>query len=391
METKDTIPRVTHLAQFEAVLDGLNEGLTYEELRRRLRQVVIDTARVGGGREHSGRPEFQMWSSTKDALEELMRLNWVEKAPLPSSRHRVDAYRRTSFTLTQAGTEWAGTKNLGEAREFLGRALIDQHPYFREYLTRLSHGPLFVPEFTETDIGLSSDADSLDYGRLVSEASKRVITSPAGVSGPTPDIRNRVEEYVRRRFSKRHPKNRKALLDAVQDAVISGILRSENLRADPTSFVAISSWSRELFLTGTSRYVTEAPGGWLHWAASDITPSRGTINYVRRGLSRAADDVVLMLRNTAGELKTPGTELVRIYPLRGTVAFRCGVANELVDRVLEELVTKQRPSPYEIWVSAGALFDPPASERPLINRWAQVSSCRLWEQFSRKIGEQKCY
>ena len=365
MKTKDTIPRVTHLAQFEAVLDGLNEGLTYEALRRRLRQVAIDTARVGGGREPSGNPDFQMWSSTKDALEELMRLNWVEKVPLPSSRHRVDAYRRTSFTLTHAGKEWVGAKNLGEAREGLGKTLISQHPYFREYLTRLSHGPLFVPEFTETDIGSGSDADALDYAGVASEAIRRLIASPAGVRGSTPDIRSRVEEYVRRRFSKRQPKNRKALLDAVQDAVLFGMLRAENLGADPISFVTISSWSRELFLTGNSRYVVEAPGGWLHWAAADIAPSRSNINYVRRGLNQAGDGVVAMLRDAAGELKTPGTELVRIYPLRGTVAFRCGVANELVDRVLEELVTKQRPSPYEIWVSAGALFDPPASEQPL--------------------------
>ena len=57
--------------------------------------------------------------------------------------------------------------------------------------------------------------------------------------------------------------------------------------------------------------------------------------------------------------------MVLVYALRGTVAFRCGTANETVDRVLEELITKKRPSPYEIWPSAGALFDPPASERPL--------------------------
>ncbi len=294
-----------------------------------------------------------------------MRLNWVEKVPLPSSRHRVDAYRRTSFTLTTVGKEWAWANNLGEAREILGKALISQHPYFREYLTKLSNGPLFVPEFTETDIGSGSDADALDYAGLVAEAIRRLIASPAGVGRSTPDIRSRVEDYVRRRFSKRQPKNRKALLDAVQDAVLFGVLRAENLGADPISFVTISSWSRELFLTGNSRYVVEAPGGWLHWAAADIAPIRSNINYVRRGLNRAGDEVVAMLKNASSELKTPGTELVRIYPLRGTVAFRCGVANELVNRVLEELVTKQRPSPYEIWVSAGALFDPPASEQPL--------------------------
>lgn len=365
METRDTVPRVTHLAQFEAVLDGLYEGLSYEELRKRLCQVAIDLARVGGGREPSGHPDFQMWSSTKDALEELMRLDWVEKAPLPSVRHRVEAYRQNHYPLTQAGKEWAQTKNAGEARDLLGRALLRQHPYFRQYLTKLAGGPLFVPEFTETAIGPGSDPDALDYAALAAEAIRRVSESPAGITGLTSPIRERVEGYVRRRFSKRQPRNRKALLDAVQDAVLSGILQVEGLGADPTSFVTISSWSRELFLSGSSRYVTGASGGWLHWAASDITISGSTINYVRRGLAQVADDVVATLRDAANELKTPGTEMVRVYALRGTVAFRCGAANEIVDRVLEELITRKRPSPYEIWPSAGALFDPPASERPL--------------------------
>ena len=365
METRDTVPRVTHLAQFEAVLDGLYESLSYEELRKRLCQVAIDVARVGGGREPSGHPDFQMWTSTKDALEDLMRLDWVVKAPLPSVRHRVEAYRLTHYMLTQAGKEWAQTKNSGEARDFLGKALIRQHPYFRQYLTKLATGPLFMPEFTESDLGPGSDPDALDYVALASEAIKRISASPVGVNGLTSPIRERVEEYVRRRFSKRQPKNRKALLDGVQDAVLSSILRAEGLGADPTSFVTISSWARELFLTGSSRYVAGSPGGWLHWAAADITASGNTIHYVRRGLAKVADDVVATLRAAANDLKTPGTEMVLVYALRGTVAFRCGTATETVDRVLEELITKKRPSPYEIWPSAGALFDPPASERPL--------------------------
>ena len=294
-----------------------------------------------------------------------MRLDWVLKAPLPSVRHRVDAYRQTSYVLTPAGREWAETRNAGEARELLGTALIRQHPYFRQYLAKLAQKPLFIPEFTETDIGPGSDLNSLDYAALAEEAIKRVVSSPAGVMGVNLAIRDRIEEYVRRRYSKRPPKNRKALLGAVQDAVDSGVLRAVNLRVDTTSFATISSWSRELFLTGHSRYVAEAPGGWLHWAAADITANRDSVSYVRRGLSQVGDDVVAMLRSAAGELKTPGTELVRVYPLRGTVAFRCGVANEVVDRVLEELVTKKRTSPYDIWVTPGALFDPPASERPL--------------------------
>ena len=365
MKKSDTIPRVTHLTQFEAVLDGLDEGLTFDGLRRRLCQVATDLARLNGGREPSGHPEYRMWSPTKDAIEELMRLGWVEKRPLPSARHRVDAYRRSQFALTDKGRQWIAISSAGKAREALGQALIRQHTYFREYLTRLMMGPLFIPEFIEADIEAGATPGSFSYESLASEVARRVKASPAGKNGVIPSITDSLVKYVQRRFSKRQPKNRKALLDAVQDAVLMGVLRSEDLRADPASFVIISSWSRELFITGTSRYVAESPGGWLHWAAAEFIVEGENVNYVRRSLTKSAAQVLGILRSVAGELKTPGTELVKVYPLRGTVAFRCGVANEIVDRVLTDLVTKKRPSPYEVKVSAGALIDPPASEWPL--------------------------
>ena len=347
-------------------MDGLDEGLTFDGLRVRLYQVATDMARLNGGREPSGHPDYRMWSPTKDAIEELMRLGWVEKMPLPSARHRVDAYRQKQFLLTEEGKKWVLITSAGEARENLGQALIKQHTYFREYLVRLTKGPIFLPEFNETDIPADATPDSLDCGALASQVAERVYSSPAGKDGSVLNISGqRIQQYIQRRFSKRQPRSRKALLDAMQDAVSSGVLRSEGLRADPASFVIISSWSRELFITGTSRYVSGSPGGWLHWAAADITVEGRSVSYARRSISRFGDQVVDSLRVISEELKTPGTEMVRIYPLRGTVAFRCGVANEVVDRVLAELLMKKRACPYDVWVSAGALIDPPASEWPL--------------------------
>ena len=295
-----------------------------------------------------------------------MRLGWVVKTPLPSARHRVEAYRQKQFLLTEAGQKWVRITDAGEARDILGQALVKQHSYFRDYLIRLASGPLFMPEFSETDIRPDATPESLDYHSLASEVARRIQVSPAGDTAAVLNITaGPIRKYVQRRFSKRPPKNRKALLDAAQDAVFSEVLSSENLRADPASFVIISSWSRELFITGNSRYVTESPGGWLHWAAADITTTGVSMSYARRNVSKFGDYVVSMLRSASEELKTPGTELVKVYPLRGTVAFRCGVANEVVDRVLADLVMKKRSCPYEVWVSAGALIDPPASEWPL--------------------------
>ena len=295
-----------------------------------------------------------------------MRIGWVKKEPLPSARHRVDAYRHKQFILNDKGREWVRIDGAGEARDTLGQALIGQHIYFREYLLRLKKGPLLIPEFNETDIEPGSTPESLDYEAISEKVVKRVQDSPAGDIYFGQEITaGRIQKYVQRRFAKRQPKNRKALLDAMQDAVAIEVLRSEGLRADPASVAIISSWSRELFITGTSRYVVESQGGWLHWIAADISVKADSLKYTRRSVREYGDKVAGKLNSVAEELKTQGTEMVRIYPLRGTVAFRCGVANEVVDRVLAELVMKERSSPYDVWVSAGALMDPPASEWPL--------------------------
>ena len=365
MKVSDTIPRVTHLVQFEAILDGLNEGLAFDELRKRLWQVALDLARISGGREPSGHPEYYMWSPAKDALEDLMRAGWIKKAPLPSVQQRVNAYRSTRYELTDVGLKWARAKNAGEARELIGRALLEQHPYFRQYLERLMRGAMLVPEFSESDITHGSTPETLDYSKISEEAIRRMEMSPARNAAKATEFAEQTSLYVRRRFAKSRPKNRKALLDAVLDAVLGAVLKAEGMGADPASFVIISSWSRELFLTGSSRYVLESPGGWLHWIGADIRIDGASINYTRRGLHQSGDVVASMLGTVVNQLKQPGTELVKIYPLRGTVAFRCGVANEIVDRIILALVTKRRDSPYEISLSAGALFDPPKSEWPL--------------------------
>ena len=67
MQAKDTIPRVTHLTQFETVMDGLDESITFDELRIRLYQVAIDLARLNGGRE-------TIWSSGLPHVESLPRM-----------------------------------------------------------------------------------------------------------------------------------------------------------------------------------------------------------------------------------------------------------------------------------------------------------------------------
>jgi len=365
MSTKDNIPRVTHLVQFEAMLDGLAEGLSFDELRKRLQRVAIDLARVSGGHEPVGHPDYQMWTPTTDALEDLMRSGWVKRSTLPSSRERVDAYRSVFYELTDEGRKWTHNRNPGEARDALGCKLIEQHLYFRQYLKRLSKGPMFIPELAESEINPRTTPETLDYRAIASEVFHRIEASPAKITGSIEKMQDLISMYVRRRFVHMQPKNRKALQDALLDALLAGVLEAEGLGADPASFSIINSWARELYIIGSSRYVKEAPGGWLHWSGADFNIEGDTITYARRGLSKTREAVSQMLGLATIELKQSGTEMIKIYPLRGTVAFRCQVVNEVVDRVIVELVKNQNNSLFQVSLSAGALFTPPGSEWPL--------------------------
>src|SRR5262245_47603734 len=91
-ESRDSIPRVHHIAYFQEVLKGIAEGETFDGLRLRLRQVAADLARRSDSRTPPSRvhDEYTLWNPTTDAIGEMMRLGLVEHRPLPSKRGSVN-------------------------------------------------------------------------------------------------------------------------------------------------------------------------------------------------------------------------------------------------------------------------------------------------------------
>src|SRR4051794_38112463 len=98
---RDSIPRVQHIRYFQAALEGVADGLTFDGIRSTLRRVARET----GGRITASRVDdaFTLWSPTADALSELMRLELIEHRPIPSKRTAVDSHRDTTYCLTTSG------------------------------------------------------------------------------------------------------------------------------------------------------------------------------------------------------------------------------------------------------------------------------------------------
>src|SRR5258708_7876600 len=90
-ETRDTIPRVPHIAYFHEVLEGIGEGETFDALRQRLRRAAVELARRSESRLPPSRVQdaYTLWNPTTDAIGETMRLGLVQHRPLPSKRHSI--------------------------------------------------------------------------------------------------------------------------------------------------------------------------------------------------------------------------------------------------------------------------------------------------------------
>ena len=152
-EDRDTIPRLQQLVpHMRDQLMGLRHGSTFEHARRRYADTVGRLDSQGLGRRTASRvgERDQYWAPTRNVLDEAMRLGFVERQQLPSSRRYVDAHRHRRYTLTELGFQVAEEAETGPAAfcDRLAVAIYDNHPYFRAFIETLKDGPIGCPEVT---------------------------------------------------------------------------------------------------------------------------------------------------------------------------------------------------------------------------------------------------
>src|SRR5690349_10054421 len=146
MANTDTIPRLPHLvAHLADQLVGLMERPTFEDTRQRYIATTERLELEGKGRRTASRvgDRDAYWSPTQEVLEEAMRLGFVVRQPLPSSRRYVDEYRQRAYELTDEGRAAAqlARTDLAELTRLITNKAIEAHPYLRGYLQALAEAP----------------------------------------------------------------------------------------------------------------------------------------------------------------------------------------------------------------------------------------------------------
>ena len=351
-DVRDTIPRLLQLIpHMRDQLTGLRDGSTFEHARRRYGGTVDRLSFQGLGRRTASRvgDQDQYWSPTRDVLDEAMRLGFVERRQLPSSRRYVDAHRHREHTLTRLGLQAAeeAESDLATFCDRLATAVYDHHPYFRAFVDTLRNGPIGCPEVAEGEVQESRrTGKSTDH--WVEVASQRIPRQPT-----TGDDKARIREVivavVRRRFGQKPEQlpTSKQMAEALNDAYIEAALRLRGLPIGATDLKVMKKWGSQLMLLDESRYVPEFEGQNIIWLAANVT-ANGVVSIQRKTLSNyerlVAEAVVSAYKSQADAEETSlRAPYLQIYRVRAQAAFECQVTRALVNLVIERLAAGSIP------------------------------------------------
>src|ERR1035438_8890437 len=100
------IPRLQELSYLEVAAQGVVDGCTFEEIRRRLvdHMAALGEMSTGTGNtalhENASVNPKRYVSNVTEALKELMKLGLLERAILPSSATSAYAHRLARYQLT---------------------------------------------------------------------------------------------------------------------------------------------------------------------------------------------------------------------------------------------------------------------------------------------------
>ena len=368
LNTRDTIPRIQQIVpHMRDQLIGLRTGSTFEHARRLYAQTVDRLVSQGLGRRTASRvgDRDRYWSPTREVLDEAMRLGFVERQQLPSSRRYVDAHRDRKYNLTELGHQAAeeAETNVPAFCDRLASAVYDSHPYFRTFIDILRSTPLGCPEVSEGEVEQTRRA-GLGTDHWVELAIKR-IPCQTTTARDTARIRDTIVSVVRHRFGKtpeRIPTS-KQMAAALNDAYIEAAITIRGLPIGAIDLKIIKTWGSQLMLVDQSRYVPAFPGQNVIWLAADVNENGGIV-LTRKTLesheSPLSAAVIAAYRDQASATKTSlKAPYLPIYRVRAQAAFDCLVTRALVDLVIERLARGSISEPnVQVWLHLGTTRQP---------------------------------
>ena len=377
------IPRLQELSFLPVTMLGVAAGVGFEVLRQRLVSHMTEmreNSPASGNTAlfHRARADPKRYVSNVSAsLKELMLLELVEKATVPSSARAALNYTNTTFAASDKGREWAELlrSDLQKAYDQLLGMLWQAHPQFRMFLGKLSDNPLSVPLLQWRDT-----PEPRTRGRYVSSLAHRAAQcleeEPSGWTASASDILESVKGYLDDRYrdarsrdrEEPYPKNRD-FVSACEEAIVKFAFARRGISLDYISHQILRRWTKVL---GVANYSYHVPGqnALRLWCTTEIDEAGGQILVNRHVgpaiIQRAVEQLPSIYQEVRRQDPT-GSLWVPIYKVRAGICWKLKAPESVFDRALYEVLVGDTSDeiPFGVNLDKVQYGTVPPSELPL--------------------------
>lgn len=382
------IPRLQELQFLLRAARDAAHGGTYEVIRlgliNSMRNRAVENLPSGNSARHQLDEAKQgaYVDNATAALGELMRLGFIEKAPLPSSPKAARSYAKSQFLPTEDGIAWVELIEDGDTTAALDSLLVrlwTAHPQLAAYLRMLARSDmLYVPMLGWSVVhpeGAGPEGRDAYVLALIERALQDGRSGDTGWTASREEIVQAIAAYTSRRqvFADRRGKPAyKRSRDFVRDCdeVLTILaLRKLGVRIDYTSFEIIRRWTQDLLVANFSYYVPAGQATGLRaWSTAELREENGVPSFDRRAFS---PEWSVQVENLLPEafakvrLEESGGSFVPIWKVRAYVCSRLRVNNVVFDKTLRESQerARRRELPFQLALEIAESGTIPPTER----------------------------
>jgi hypothetical protein len=362
-KTTDTIPRAAlqQILQVLARLASVGGKSTFEEVRLFLVQRSTRSAPSS---------RSAMYTVARDILLDLQRLELIEAGMIPRTQSKLDELSDTPVELTETGRSLAALYK-GSAGQAFDRLLViwmNQHPYFRCFVTRLHQQPLYIPDITSVkQVGSEGRADE-KLDALARRVAEHCLSRLAAVSFPaekastfTDAVGERVQDLGRASLS---GLDAKKWVDTLQDkVVVPALLTAEQLPfTDPVTLQHVLKDAKDFF---AASWTSAHPEYSLRviFPTCEFRPGladdQAVTEVIHHGKAFAKPRFVAALRSAYERVAKPQGSYADAYAVRALVCISLQMQPKVFAACLADLVAAG-PTP-ELTIYTELPFDPPPS------------------------------
>ena len=383
------IPRLQELEFVGIAVDGVVAGQTYDEIRAamydHMRYVRRHNAPSGN---HAGTrgvedPATRYVHNATEALTEAMRLGFVERAPLPSSKRAAVAYSSAHFVATPEGREWsarAAEDGPAAYTDLLAR-LWTLHPQLAGYLQLLGGGPFVIPAANWREVhdrpirtGHEEAARRAYVEFLAARCGRATASGRTGWTATDLQVADAITQYIDDRVafavrrSRPHPYPRHGdFVGACEEAVVKFAFTQANTALDYISVEILRRWTKTLRVANFSYHVPEAPALRL-WRTAEVKPPP-RFSVKRSALEDYYHAVLTELPQAYERARRvhQGSSFVPVHVVRAAVCFRLGLNDADFNTTIRQLLTSEPPDglSYRINLDRAQFGALPPTELPL--------------------------